>query len=415
MERYRKVKTVRIDLLRDVKLTPLGAFVRDGVVYPGYLGQNQRVDPVKNLTSMVNSDYGSCLLAVTSTGEVYYGSRLSGAAMQRLYSDGTQYGFVFEARDPDGPKAVALSGYHYTSSNSKGRTHGSLAVSLSCGVMKNGRLFGCDSSNRYMLRWSGPGGWQDWKEEIGGAGHFFFEPVYGYITGIFDMNGEIVVLFEYGIARLSVGGNPETFRIIDTFRCPHYRNLTAALAADGLYFVTDGGFMRYSNGKLTLLKGLITDDIQSTTSSFIGYGQFYFVCGSSRSLAKDVIYVYDIFNEAYQIADIPAYFVNCDNTSLLAFTDSTVYRMRKDVSGWRYTVQTEDIDFGCDRRKLLTYLEIDCDTDVSLTIANGKYQRGVSRPAKRTKIFMRGPYFCFRITGATGRVRSAYITAEVPE
>ncbi len=415
MERYRKVKTVRLDLLRDVKLTPLGAFVRDGVIYPGYIGQNQRVNPVKNLISMVNSDYGSCLLAVTSAGETYYGSRLGGASLQRIYSDGAQYGFVFETRDPDGPKAVALSGTHYTVSGPQGRTHGSLSVSLSCGVMKNGRLFGCDSSNRYMLRWSGTGGWQDWEEEIGGSGHFFFKPDYGYITGIFDMDGEIVVLFEYGIARVSVGGNPETFRIIDILKCPHYRNSTAALAADGLYFVTDGGFMRYSNGKITLLKGLITDDIQSTTSGYIGYGQFYFVCGSSRSLAKNVVYVYDIFNEAYQIADVPAYFVNCDSTSLLAYTDSTVYRLKKEVSGWRYTVQTENLDFGCDQRKLIKRLEIDCDTDISLSIANGIYQRSVSKPAKRTRVFMRGPYFCIKFTGATGRVRSAYITVEVPE
>ncbi len=413
MERYKKVKKVRINLLDGPRVLPFGAFVKNGQVTPGFTWQNQRTVPPERIVGMLNSNFGNCLLATTYDGGVYYATRAGATKLARIYSDGGSSGFLLDVRDDGGKKAIAFSGSYYTSQSGGTRRHGEYPNPLCCGVIKNGRLFGADLSDRYVLRWSGKNGWDDGTAGITDAGSFAFGGNWGYIRDIFDVGGELIVMFETGLGRMSVGGNPENFKVVEVQSLPMFSRYTAAVYDGCIYFVNECGFMRYKDGKVTKVEGLISDDISAATSAFIWHGQYYFVCGTSRSLGRKVIYVYDIFCDKYQMVDVPAYFVYYDMNSVIAYTESTVYRLNTGKN-WMYSVEAENIDFGAEGRKLVTCIEADCDEDVSVSISNGVYTRTLYGITKKIRLNMRGDTFKVTFSGANGSVRSAYLTAEVP-
>ncbi len=416
MGRYKKVKQVRVNILEGPGVKPFGAFIKDGQLSPGFVAQDQKATVHPYLLSLVNSNPCNCLLGVDSGGRVYYGTRIGGAALKKVFDQTVGGGFVIETREGDEPKVVAYAGIKYVTCKSQNPVQGDLPVYLYCGTMKNGRVFAGDNHNRYTLKWSGVNGWNDWAEGgAAGAGSLVFDPEWGYVMGVFDIAGELIVLMEFGVARLDVGGNPETFKIKEIIKCPISWQYCAVKTEDGLLFLTHSGLMRYRDGKVTAVEGLITDDATNPTLCSGWHGRFFFACAKSRSLNRSVIYVYDIFHDAYHIVDIPANAVHADSLSVLAYTSSTVYRLRMEYSGWNYEVVSEKINFGSDMRKLATFLEVDCDSGVTVTVSNGRYTRKYASPDKKIRLNMRGSEFSVTFTGSSGRVRSAYLTAEVPE
>lgn len=416
MGRYKKVKQVRVNILEGPGVKPFGAFIKDGQLFPGFVAQDQKAAVHPKIVSLVNSNQCSCLLGVDSGGGIYYGTRKGGAALKMYFDQAVLGGFAFETREGDDPKVVALAGMKYATCYKQTPEQGEIPFYLYCGAIKSGRLFAGDNHNRYTLRWTGVNGWKDWEEGgAEGAGKLYFDPEWGYIMGVFDIGGELIVLLEFGVARLDVDGNPETFKIKEIIKCPISWEYSAVKTEDGLLFLTHSGLMRYRDGKVTAVEGLITDDATSPTVCSGWHGRFFFACAKSRSLNRSVVYVYDIFRDAYHIVDIPAYSIQADSTSVLAYSASTVYRLRMEYSGWNYEVISEKINFGSDVRKLATFLEVDCDPGVTVSVSNGRYTRTYASPDKKIRLNMRGSDFSVTFTGSTGGVRSAYLTAEVPE
>lgn len=413
MGRYPKFKHVRQDILKSSVLQPTGAFVKDGKIFTGWKGVNERVSVANGLTAMLMSEVGNGILAGTDNGEIYSGA--SGTGLTLNYSDGGTSPFVFETYENSVSRAVLLSGKTFTTLYGGNLFHGELPAKLRCGTMRRGRLFGADNDNAYILRWSGPKGFTDWIEDISGAGNLVLEPSGGQISDIFDFEDELVVFREQSVMRFSVFGNPENFREIDTVVLPRIYRHTAAIAGDSILFFTSGGLMRYHGGKVTKTDGLISCDLTSPTSAFVYDGRHYFICGKSKSMAKSVVYVYDFWDGGYEIIDVPAYFISQDSTSLLAYTHSTIYRLRFGYEYIQYEVTTGNIDFGTNRRKLLTELEMDCDDDVRVSISNGRSTKTFRSVNGRTRLNMRGAEFKVTFSGYGGSVRSAHITAEVIE
>ncbi len=411
----KKVKTVRVNLLEKPYVVPLGAFVKNAAITAGWVGQNQRVEPVKNIISMINSYVGGAILAVASDGSVYRALRTNGLSLIKLASDGYMFGFVLDLEDNGKKKALAISGPSYTEYSSGTLVHDKFnGQYMTRGAIINGRLFGVDFVNQFVLKWSGKNGWNDWTEGTTDSGRFVFDSARGFIKDVFEMHGDIVLVFEFGVARVSVGGNPETFKVIDKQNLPYYYPFTAVAAENYVYFMTEDGLLRYGDNRVNRVEGLISDDATEATSGFLWMGRYYFLCARSRSLKRNIMYVYDILSESYQMIDIPAYFAYYDLDSVIAYTTTTMYRVRNAYSGWRYGVLSQNVNFGTTGRKLATYLEVDCDSDVSVSIDNGRYTRTFSNPPKKLRVDMRGEKFTVKFEGSTGSVRSAYLTAEVP-
>lgn len=413
MGRYPKFKRVRQDLLKSAELQPVGAFASGGKITAGWKGVSSGAPTFNGrLAAMCASAVGGGILAATEDGKIYTGSL--GAGLTLAHSDGGSSPFVFETQDT-APRAVLLSGNTFTTLQSGSILHGEFPVKLSCGTMRRGRLFGADAENPYVLRWSGSKGFNDWISGISGAGSLTLEPFGGHVLDIFDFEDRLVVIREGSIMRFSVYGNPENFKEVDTAISPQIYRSTAAISGDGILFFTSGGLMSYRGGKIAKIDGLISDDLQSPTSAFVYDGRYYFICGTSKSLSKSVVYVYDFLHGGYEIIDIPAYFISHDGTSLVAYAPSAIYRLRWGYEYILYEVATESMDFGTDRRKLLTELEVDCDEDVRVSISNGRSTKTIRSAKGRTRLNMRGADFKVTFSGYGGSVRSAYLTAEVTE
>lgn len=410
MGAYPQSTVRRQDLIKSSGLQPFGAFVKDGMIIPGWSASLASTIPTTNLTAMYWSKVGDSVLAAGSDGRIYAGT--TGLSLKQIFADGGNSPFVFETYNTT-PRGMLISGNRHVTVRDNMWASGTFSVELACGTTRRGRLYGGDAAMPYTLRWSGPKDYKDWTEGISGAGSLILEPTGGYIIDLFDFEDKLVVFRESSIMRFSVYGDPESFKEIDALRVPDVARNTMAIAGDGILFFVSDGLMRYRGGKATRIEGLITDDLASPVSAFVCSNRYYFICGSSKSLGRSVVYVYDVLCDCYQIIDIPAYFISLDKQTVLAYTDSEIYRLRSNYEKIQYGVISGNIDFGTDKRKLATLLEVDCDEDVTVKISDGEHVRTIDCPNGRTRLNMRGNRFTVTFCGSTGCVRSAYLSAEV--
>lgn len=412
MGRYPKTKRVRLDILKVEWLRPVGAFVKDGKITAGWKCVNKTETAAKGLTAMLKSSTGKGIFAGANDGKIYV-SNNSGTELINVYSDGGSSAFAFETRDAV-LQLVLISGNTYTSLTGGMATHGVMPVSVCCGVMRKGRLFAADATDPYILRWSGTRGYYDWIEGIAGAGSLALELSGGRILDILDFDDELVVFREQSITRFSVFGNPENFKETETLQTPCIYARTAAILGDSIIFFSSGGLMSYRSGRVTKIEGRISDDLLSPTSAYVHDGRYYFICGTSKSLSRSVIFVYDALNGAYEIIDEPAYFIAHDYISLLAYAEGSVSRLSFADGNVQYEVTADRLNFGTDKRKLLTAVEVNCDGDVAVGVSNGSSEKRFSVNGKR-RLNIRGAEFKIVFYGYGGSVRSAAAVAEVVE
>lgn len=412
MTRFKQYKRVRLDLLKLLGDKPFGAFVKDGKISAGWTAHTTVSSGLGNIVAMRCSDVGGGILAGCANGNIYAENTGNGELLGLKYGGGGSLPFAFETRDA-ASRLVLVSGGLYATMVGGSADFGEFGGNLACGAMRQGRLFGGDIKDRYKLKWSGEGGFNDWSEGISGAGSLVLEPVGGYILNVFDFDGELIVFRQSSVMRFSTSGNPENIRLIDSIPVPDVAKDTMAIAGNGILFMTDSGLMRFSGGKAAKIECLITEDAEAAQSVHLSQGRFYFVAASSRSLGRQVVYVYDALYGCCQAADVPAYFLSEDVGSVLAYTPTRLYRLRYRYGAGEYTVETGETDFGTDNRKLAVWLEADCDEDVKVQISNGRRTRTIEKPCGRTRLNMRGGKFTVTFKGNCGSVRSAYLTAEV--
>lgn len=76
-----------------------------------------------------------------------------------------------------------------------------------------GRLFAADAQDEYVLRWSGPNGFDDWTQSAFGAGYMRFNPARGRILSTVPFGDRVAVFREYGLDFLKVNGDPRHFSV----------------------------------------------------------------------------------------------------------------------------------------------------------------------------------------------------------
>ena len=393
-------------------MIPIGAFVKNGAIIPAWSAKSDWMGtPVERLCCLrwAGAD-SNCVLAGTDDGKIYMGP--SGSKLELKHEDGGTTPFVVEMFDGNA-HTMLISGNSFTTAHGRERLHGGFTQNLSCGVMRCGRLFGADADKPYVLKWSGRLGFADWVESISGAGRLGLEADGGYIIDLFDFEDALIILRENSVMRYSVYGDPENFRKISSVTVPKVFKHSAAIAGDSLLFVTQGGLMRYRGGKVEKVDGLISDDMISAHSCVVHDGRYYFVCGLSRGLNRNVIYAYDFIDDCYEIIDKNVDFISQDGESAVAYTSVNIFRMTFDNEFENYSVTTGNINFGTTKRKLATMLEVDCDEGVKAYVYNGSDRVRLGYVKGRVRLNIRGTDFRVIFESQKGVVRSAKLTAEV--
>lgn len=414
MQRYPESRDVRLNLFDYITTVPEGAFVSDGKIIPAWHCTNTRMRAAQKLLVALDSPVAARFAAAASDGKVYFADRSDVPRMTAAYALGGSTAFIFERTDKDSASLVLVSGDKYFECVNGEVTYGDFEGRLRCGVIKNGRLFGISKSDPFVLCWSGEGGWNDWTKGLSGSGSMRLMPPCGEGLEVFACGGELVVLCKKCIVRFSAGGNPEDFKVEDIIPVPEVVENSACVIGDGLLFFTVFGLMRYGGGKVVRQEGAITEEMQSLTHSMAYDNRYYFACGTPKGSSENRVYVYDTFKGLYQTVDVSAYFLARDTTSVLAYTSSYLFRITDEGTG-SFSVEIPQFDFGIRGRKLFKTLEMDCDDDVTVEIFDGRHTSRYALLPKRKKLNIRGESFNIKISGKTGAVRSAYVTAEVPK
>lgn len=406
---YPECTYVQADLLTGKNSVPIGCVLKNGVLRRALTAVATSAAPITNITYIKSYKSSQVVLATTSNGK----------AQLALYSDATKLSLVrnytaatpfsVEQRMSNNIDAVLFTDTYYVRLRNGGYNVGQAASGLMGGTIRCGRVFAGDNTDGYTVRWSGEGGYADWTESIYGAGKAYLETAGGQIKQLFDFEGEIVIIRENGITRFSASGTPENFRVSSPgIPIPALCDKTAVLTKDGIMFCTEDGLYVYKGGNVRKLDGLISSDIVNPVFAMLYMDKYYAVLGDSAKLARRVLYLYDIQNGIYQIADVPAYILAEDAESLVAYGETATFRI---LPQGNYTFMCGAYDFGTPSRKLVTELYADCDGGVSVSVSNGRYTRKV-KAGGVTRLNMRGAKFTVTVTGS-GEVRALKLKAEV--
>lgn len=409
-ERYPGCTFQQVDLLEGNHKFTIGCTLKDGTIKPGLVATNTGLPSIPTMVHFGMSEIGGGIIVYTSDKFMRLATMENGLNYYTNYNFTADYPFSFECNNGYSGEYVLVGNEYFIKLSGRTYSAGHFNGSLRHGAFCRGRLFGADWSNAYILRWSGEGGWNDWTLGLTGSGYARLEPLGGEILRVFNFNQELVVLRKKGITFVTVGGNPETFKVGKTVIIPPvYNAYSAIIVANTLYIYTDDGLYSYKDGKIAKEDGLISADM--TTCNYMNKDteRYLITSGVSAKLGRTAMYVYDVIEDVCQVVDVPAVNVGADATSMIAFCEDATYRI---VAGNSYTAYCGTYDFGSPDRKLLTGLEIDCDNGVDVEISNGTYTRTISGAKGRMLLNMRGTKFTVSISGGE-EVRSAKLTAEV--
>lgn len=113
-------------------------------------------------------------------------------------------------------------------------------------VVHYSRLFGVDTSDKRMVRWSAAGDAHDWTENISGAGYVRLDAPRGDISKLVVFDDKLIAVRKYGLTVLRVFGDAESFRVdvTDTDTDEIVAD-TVSVCGGKLYFFTPSGLYRY--------------------------------------------------------------------------------------------------------------------------------------------------------------------------
>ena len=298
----------------------------------------------------------------------------------------------------NGSGAVTESGGRYGAVPSYG-------ASLGCGVMHCGRLFGADKDNAYKLRWSGEGGFSDWKEGLCGSGSLDLDPRRGEILDIVEFGEKLVAVRKFGLTVLNMYGSPENFsaEITDTDTDEIYKG-TARVVCGKLVFFTVSGLHTFNGGSVNRVKHAYVDDISEPVCSAELGGKYFLGC-KSACLNGGAVFCYDFAKTAGYLIAVSADAM-CSDGHIYIYNGNGAYRLE---DGGRYAFIGGSTDFGSDRFKTVTEIFIGGRADIE--IGNGRTVRKFLSASGRIRPAMRGKKFTVRAAGSVP-VRKLTITAE---
>lgn len=146
------------------------------------------------------------------------------------------------------------------------------------GIVHCGRVFAVDSTDRYMLRWSGYT-FAEWTEAIDKAGYVRLDSELGKLLNLFVLNEKIVAVREYGITVLSVLGDARHMRLNteEKYRLPLAYEYNSVIlggqlwinTVDGLY-IFDGGSVKKADFD-PIMRGYELSNPQIANGRYIYY------------------------------------------------------------------------------------------------------------------------------------------------
>lgn len=274
---------------------------------------------------------------------------------------------------------------------------------LLCGAMHCGRLFG---ANGLDLWWSGPGGFDDWNEGIGGRGRLRLDPERGEVLDMVEYGGKLIAVRKYGLTILNVYGSPEEFavKITDT-DCDVIYGGTARVVGNKLYFFSESGLKTFDGSKISPLK--IRHPVSKPVCS-AEYGGRYFLGCKDDYLNKDVVLCVDSTDGESLVLTERATLMFIKD-ALYFFNES---RLNMFYGGGYFVFESAPIDFGTSRPKTITKIEF-AGSPV-IYVDNGKCERMFEDIKYSIRPHMRGRSFTIKVE-STKTFTGATVTAEVTD
>lgn len=267
-------------------------------------------------------------------------------------------------------------------------TEGTTCPPIKLGVGCYSRIFGVDSSDSHVLRWSAAGDVTDWEESAAGAGHVRLDPVGGDIVRLVPLGGDLIAVRSHGIAKITAGGEGEDFKV--EYACGDFGEVienAVVCCADKIYFFAkDGLYCFDGNVKKADFDGLegfseVTCAAACGNRIFAGGkldGQYAIAC-----IGTDGGGVSYVARRADCICAVGRVFFY-DGTAPAELVPSA------EEGEWK----SGETDFGVHGKKFLHSIVADGNL-TSLTVSDGTYSRTFSDVNGEIKVGMAGEKFSF--------------------
>lgn len=196
--------------------------------------------------------YGN--VVITSKGNsLYYWNNATRESVKFLTTISNIYPSVHAYTEGDVHCYVVVSGNYLTKFLSDNKTSKKIiSTKFLSTVIHCGRLFGCDSVDRYMLKWSGYDIF-DWTEGVDGAGTAHLDTRLGKIMGLFVVGEKIAILREFGITVLNTLGDSRHMRmdLSDRFFLPRVYENSSVICGGQLWIMTHEGMYVFNGSTLS--------------------------------------------------------------------------------------------------------------------------------------------------------------------
>lgn len=393
---------VTVDLLKGSDIKPVGCRICGGELVPALSLVNK--GEVENAFSCVGHSFATGRFLACGGGGMYVSTDGLDFIQLATCSGG---GFALEDVYNGTPRAVMVSGFKCLAHDGGGFIVYGNPISLYCGVLHCGRLFGIDEENRYLLRWSKEGV-KDWDEDIKGAGKLVLDPGRGEGLDIVSYRGSLVVVRKFGLTVLKMYGTPENFDAPFTNTdCERIYKGTAKTVLGGLYFHTASG-LRVFNGSVIKKVSHRFEKLIDTPVCAEEYGGKYFLACTLKGGGKAIL--------CYDPGDGESYLIEgevnclCSADGVYAYDSQAKYKLEK---GGQYSFSSGKLDFGTDGDKTLLSMRIESE-GADVAVSNGVQTKTFENASGVIRPRLKGKYFTVEIKGA-GVVRSATATAEVAD
>lgn len=279
-------------------------------------------------------------------------------------------------------------------------TEGITCPPIKLGVGCYSRMFGVDSSDSHVLRWSAAGDVTDWEESAAGAGHVRLDPVRGDIVRLVSLGGKLIAVRRNGITKIAAGGEGEDFVVenVDGDFGEVLEN-TVVCCADKIYFFAKDGLYCFDG------------DIER--ADFDGLEGFSEV--ACAAACGNRIFAGGKLDGQYAIACIEtggggvSYVARradciCAAGRVFFYGGGAPAEIVPTAQSGEW--KSGNTDLGVRGKKFLHSVVADGNL-TSLTVSNGVYSRTFSDVSGEIKVGMPGERFSFEFTCA-GRVRALY-------
>ena len=388
-----------VNLLNHLSKTK-NCLLKDGKLMPGYgIG----TVPVKVRPDIVFAAYSN------SVGKYFIGTEhelgLSENGIDFSYTDtGSASPFLIEDYDDEAPRAVIISG-HFTEEYSGGSHYRSvLDKKLDCGVMHCGRLFASDG---YTLWWSGQNGYISWSDGLAESGYLLLDYPLGKVLHLLILKGKLIAVREYGISVFGMYGSPEQFSEDGAHNaCDWIYKNTACVISDKMYFYSRSGLKCFDGNKISPVGTKYT--FQNPKSAVVYGGKYYLACHCAE-WDEDVIACIDLDGGDCVLIDESAEMLYAKDG--VGFFKAGTHK-RITVDGGKVLFESEAMDFGTQRAKTVTKIEVAGEGYFS--ISNGKYTRRFAIRNGCVNPRLKGKRFT--VCGASdSRIDAITVTAEVTD